>query len=573
MEPTVPKRDPFDLTTDSRGNLKRTIGKKWKDDGSDIIPATFYLGRDRAAAGVASVNLGKAWDAVCERWYRRKDTEFPLWDEVTYPIAMAVAASKDHVAVTYPLEEDIDLLQWGEKLDMEISHWLAELRGMFPFIQIELANGQLRDKVGFTLDCAEDRAEKKLAEVRQLKGKAGGKTLAEALQGYEEYAAKKYQRDGRPTEFAGLVRRRIAALREHLGDGVNTLLAGVDTAFLDEWVLYWQNRPANKRGGAVSREWAKGVIKQVRDFVRWLNRRVAEYGWRTPPDHQVLPARVKPTPEEIVTAKAKRRRYKRDELAVLWEYARPQERVLLVLALNCGFGAREIETLGLAEVDLDNALIDKTRTKTLVRGKWRLWPETVAGLRWYLARRPQSDSPLVFVKAGGKPFLTQTKGDNRGQTIPNAWDRLYKRVAKDHPEFVKLSFNKLRKTGPDWVRKHHSDELADMMLGHGKAGVLDAYTGKPVRRLFRALRRYRRFLAPVFTVPDPFAAPALKKNTALSLGTIKRIQDLRRQGYTMKKTAELVGVCVDSVRRYGSRDKIGLLPPDPPPDRISGPPT
>jgi hypothetical protein len=90
------------------------------------------------------------------------------------------------------------------------------------------------------------------------------------------------------------------------------------------------------------------------------------------------------------------------------------------------------------------------------------------------------------------------------------------------------------------------------MLGHGKAGVVDAYTDKPFQLLFRPLRRYRRFLQPVFDkVAEPFPEGKPRaKNVSVSRGTIIKMQELRAQGRTLKEVAHEVGVCVQTVQRY-----------------------
>ena len=135
--------------------------------------------------------------------------------------------------------------------------------------------------------------------------------------------------------------------------------------------------------------------------------------------------------------------------------------------------------------------------------------------------------------------------------IPNTWFRVYQRIQKDFRTFPKLSFNKLRKTGANWFRAKHSAEVASLYLGHGKKVILDNYTDRPFGRLFRALRRYGKYLREVFdAVAVPFPDDAKKSNTSISLGKIKRIQQLRQQGFTLKKVAELTGVSIQTVQRY-----------------------
>lgn len=303
-------------------------------------------------------------------------------------------------------------------------------------------------------------------------------------------------------------------------------------------------------------DWAKGVIKTVRDFVRWLHR--SDFDWKKPSDYEVLPSRVKKLNEEKAIVH-RVPRYKRDEVGVLWEYGGPVERVWMLLALNCGFGISEISTLRLDEIIETDAegepvppRIDRRRTKTETYMKWRLWPETVTALKWFIEKvRPESESPYVFVNRKGKPLASRTKGGNRNGTIPNAWNRVYARIKKDKATFPKKSFNKLRKTGSNLIRKWHGKEIADMHLGHGRREVVDAYTDKPYRLLYRAISRLRRFLLPaISTVSDAFPDKTRQSNPSLSLATRKRIKQLRDQGYTLKGVAEAVGVTIQTVQRY-----------------------
>jgi hypothetical protein len=184
-----------------------------------------------------------------------------------------------------------------------------------------------------------------------------------------------------------------------------------------------------------------------------------------------------------------------------------------------------------------------------------LWDVTVEGLRWYKEKvRPESDLPWFFLTKHGRPLTAPTKGNNRSQQIPNCWGRVLKRIHKDQETFRKLSFNKLRKTSSNWIRRKFGKEIADLFLGHGPAEIVDAYTDKRYAELYRAIRRYGRFLAPVFAVierpfPDPVGGRTAA-NLKITPGKKRHMQELRDQGFTMKQVAKMEGVAVDTVRRY-----------------------
>src|SRR5262245_14048770 len=95
----MPKKDPFNLTRDARGNFKRTLGVKLSE--GEYVPHTFYLGRDRAQACVQVCQLEKCWNAVHDRWYRRRETPRACWDATTLEIAKAVGLGKAEVQVKF----------------------------------------------------------------------------------------------------------------------------------------------------------------------------------------------------------------------------------------------------------------------------------------------------------------------------------------------------------------------------------------------------------------------------------------------------------------------------------------
>jgi integrase len=325
---------------------------------------------------------------------------------------------------------------------------------------------------------------------------------------------------------------------------------------LQDWLRHWANRPVAKHGKPVSRDWAKSCIKTIRDFVRWLHRS-SLFDWSKPAQYEVLPMPVRANAEDQAAEVQDRvRRYNRDELGTLWQYAAPRERVFLLLGLNCGFGLREIATLRLHEVDLDKGSIQRKRTEPGVFARWKLWPETVEALRWWMANRPKSESPYVFLTEKGRPIVERTKGGNPNQTIPNAWGRLYRKILKDKAGFPRLSFNKLRKTGSKWIRRKFGREVADLYLSHGRLEIVDASAERPFNLVAKATDRLRRVLEPVFSgVEIPFPAEKTRNpNYVLSLATIARMKELRGQGMTLKEIAKETGTCVQTVLRHTRKE-------------------
>ena len=84
-------------------------------------------------------------------------------------------------------------------------------------------------------------------------------------------------------------------------------------------------------------------------------------------------------------------------------------------------------------------------------GEWVLWPETLEALN-YLKQYQKPDSVFVVLNTAGSALNRGTLKGNENQVIKNHWDNLMKRIRADHPDFYKLPFKHLRKTGANLMR-------------------------------------------------------------------------------------------------------------------------
>lgn len=555
---------PFKIAQDKDGYFKRMIGKKLSKTGNlfdpaDFVPVTFYLGRDRAQAAINSVRLEKVWDAVQAKWFKLRDTACAHWDETTLAIGKAVASGATRIEVEFPHVDDAHLVP-GASVSELAARWLADLRQQFPDLELDHADPRLRENAAAHVEDKIRRADAAAEDARKLRGVASGHKLREALAAYCEYVRLK-QRDREDAEvlsdYGALILRRVEHVERILGADLDKPLASVNNDFLDRWILTWANRPETAKGGTSSVSWCVGVIKTLREFIRWLHK-TDLFAWEKPRGYEVSPVTIRQTGDEV-EAEQTVTRYKLDEVGILWQYANARDRVFLLLGLNCGFGLGEIATLRRSELHLDKPkpFIKRLRRKNKRWGRWWLWPETVAGLRWYLEKvRPASESRYVFVTDEGRPLAARTKGGrNRVQVVPNLWTRLHVRVEKDHPKFERRTFNKLRKSGATWVRNKAGVEVCSLYLSHGKKVMADHYAAKAFRPVSKALRAIHKTLAPVLaTVADPFPEEQKRApNIIMPRSKVRRIQELRRQGYTIKKIAEITGVCTQTVNRYVPR--------------------
>ncbi|MBX9623231.1 MAG: hypothetical protein K2X82_05405 [Gemmataceae bacterium] len=123
---------------------------------------------------------------------------------------------------------------------------------------------------------------------------------------------------------------------------------------IDDVVTFWANRPASSQGAAFATTVCKHHIRYWKSSFQWLYMEQA-FSSKQPPDlvwgrvrvlvHQHgIDARA--TPKQVAT-------YTGEELRVLREYGTDTTRVLMALALNCGFGIAGIGSLKSDQVQGD----------------------------------------------------------------------------------------------------------------------------------------------------------------------------------------------------------------------------
>jgi hypothetical protein len=549
------------LSQDSKGNYKRDLG--WTTEGKQ---PRFYLGRDKAQAEKRSMKLERLWELVEARWESlrqhhavleekwrqeaergewhhdmgtlesvrakwRQMIERPCWDSVTFAIADAIRTG-----------EPVCILDHGEHFQSSVDWEKGEIiwQNVSPDAQLEWLRGLQHAFPIITLNVADDTQYQK-----------GVEQAKKRQQAFQQLADRE----------ANLAAPREGTQRLHAA----LPLSVFNVAVIEGMIDYWKNRPLTKKGKPSSPETVKGIIKTVRHFVRWLSRN-PNFTWHKPTDLEFMPVRITPTPGE----NAKKIRtlqvdtYTLDELVTLYHYATGLERLLLLLGLNCGFGQAEIASLQTGEIELDEkhpfydlpgSWIRRIRFKTGVYGEWKLWHETVQGIRWMMGRRGTQKEGALILTREGRPLTLPTENNNRNNKIANCWGRLHERILKDveNEGFRRLSFNKLRKTAGDLIKRFSNGEIAGVFHCRGQVvptdDLSDLYTNRHFDKVFEVIEAVRQYLAPLFEgVTDPF--PQEITRPALSIGTIKRIKKLREQGYTQARVAEMLGISEGTVKRY-----------------------
>jgi len=255
--------------------------------------------------------------------------------------------------------------------------------------------------------------------------------------------------------------------------------------------------------------------------------------------------KLEKTPQDRIK---KRRYFKIAELITLWKHAKPWDRALMLLALNCGFSKREIATLQPEEIieRKGRSYIGRYRTKTEVYGQWLLWPETVQALE-YVRQFQKQGSRYAVVNKKGNPLHKGTPKGNENQVISNHWRNILDLITTDDNTFPRLSFKFLRKTGATFIRHlkiPNAAELASMYLAHGEASdhkdkLLSAYTTRPWKKLHKALMRLRKKLLPMITSVD---YPWKHIPVRTSLKIVEKVRELKAKGMTQKDIAIEVGL-------------------------------
>lgn len=269
----------------------------------------------------------------------------------------------------------------------------------------------------------------------------------------------------------------------------NKPIAALTLQDITTFVHYWAARPQGIKGRRMSAMTSIGILRYARAAFQWIDDN----------DIAVLPRkwdRVFRLKKYAATLRQQEQDisfFSLDELTLLYDKAKPWQRLLMLLGLNCGFAQAEIASLCVGEIHLDAPApyIDRQRAKTGVRGKWLLWTETADLLRQFanggsaddLALTTESDKPLLY--------FTDSKS-GKVDNISNVWTSLVRRCN------VKLSFKYLRKTSANWIRQHGGIEVSEAHLAHSDRTLAKLYTNRNFDKVFDALTAYRVYLAPLF---------------------------------------------------------------------------
>lgn len=381
----------------------------------------------------------------------------------------------------------------------------------------------------------------------------GDRTLHQALDGYAAWIREeKFDKSEGAVNDTGMTRlNMVKQLKTYLIPN-RPLSSLTDFAAVDQLFAVIRRRPVTFRyQKPMAKKTASNLIGELGRFFDWLHKS-PEWDWRKPPEFSEISRSPFELESDLEAESKEVPTYTVAQLRTLFEYGTPLERLLILLGINCAFGADQIGRLRIGEIVEKKGVhfIMRVRRKQKVRGIHRLFAATVEGLRWAMKGREDQKSAYVLVNGKGRPLWRKTSGGNRSKDIPNAWNRLLDRVCEDQPDFPRYGFNTLRDTSANMVRRLAGPEIASVHLTHRHQSSdrnLRQYTNVPRKKLFKAHQRLERKLATVFTVQDAWKD---REHQYISQRTIKRIRDLHEQGLPVGKIAQQTGVSKATVYRW-----------------------
>lgn len=559
-----------ELGKDSRGNRTRNLGWKLTANG-DRSQHRFYLGKDADEASCRNIRLQDLW-AIIES--EAESPQTALWNDTTLQIGMAIAAGQTtcHLAPPLPLVGDEDFRAYIYLVDQ-----YAKKYRMIAVLPADTEAYQ-RGK-GIT----DERTQEIVRIGRDVFGEvnilaAETRTLHEALDDYMAHVKSSFvDIETRATTGWGntQVKEALRLKEKH----PNIPLSRLDLMTIETMINLWRNRPMVKGGDEpIKPKTAESHIKRLKSFLWWLHRQ-EKYRWRIPPEVERLPVKVRETDREIQRRARPNQveTYSVTELATLYKYASPFERVYLLIGLNCGFSVAEFGTLRLNQVFLrqrhghdelvgytsnpNQSWIKRVRIKTKVYGEWLLWPETVQAVEWAIERRRKqpgfAEDALLCLTDRGLPFAGQTEGGNNSSRISKHWyGGLLRRVQNDYPDFRRLPPKSLRKTSGNMIREIAGGEIMAVFHCRGQAvktdHLADVYSNRPFGKVFKAIEQMREKLRPMFEAVQGESFPrAIKKGGPnITLATIENIRQLYLAGKRVCEIVREVGVSDMTVYRH-----------------------
>src|SRR5581483_850678 len=145
-------------------------------------------------------------------------------------------------------------------------------------------------------------------------------------------------------------------------------------------------------------------------FFTWLHLS-RDWRWRKPEDFDLIKRSPRELDEDVEREAADVPIYDLEQLKTILRYALPMERVFVLLALNCAYGADQTGRLRVNHLHLKEdglSYIRRIRRKKKTRSIHLLWRPTIDALKWALQQRGNHPSPILLLNESGGPFWYKT---------------------------------------------------------------------------------------------------------------------------------------------------------------------
>lgn len=543
-------------TPDKEGRFRPNVGFVITSNGKRT-PKRFVLGRNETEASRRAIRLSELWEHV-----KSNQDKLPVWDSESIWIAEQLARGVTQIKVGAGERQP---LEWGLWREKDYARKINLLTQRFPMINFVVADremyetGQALFERGIAAESTRMQKDGLVPGKEPIQLIATDGTLHRAFEEYIEWIDKEYySSEENATNDNGVAKQKqTKSLMIYTPDQP---LATLDTQAINRIVTVLRKRPINKRTKntpnekPLAKSYCAGLIKEFFFFLRhWLHFQ-SPYSWTMPADAHLINRKVEEFDSDVEQSGVEVPVYDRTQLAILNTYATPIERLFLLLALNCAYGADQAGRLKIREVMFEarRPYTKRIRRKKKVKSCHRLWGQTIEGLQWAKANHPTGDeSDHLIVKKDGTPYWRKTKGGNRAKDIPKLFEDLVERVQKDHSDFPWLGFNSLRDTSIDMVRRIAGEEMASTHAAHAHQSPdrnLRRYSNPRIKKLFKVHRKLERILEDVLAAaPDEPFKP--QRQAYISKQKNDLIDDLIVQGEKVSAIAQKAGVSQMTVYR------------------------
>lgn len=541
----------MNITLNSRGTVRENIGYTISETGNRN-KKKFSLGNDVKEATRRHVRIQELWEHVKSKHLK---STLPVWTETSLWIAEQLAKGQSIIRLDCRKPAPHE---WGNFRVLDYARNLNKLTQEYPFIRFAADDAQAYEEGQKLLQDFVEREGDRLK--KEGHAPSDVPVVLSAIQGtmhreivkYVKWIEEEYfSREENDVNDTGVIKRNhVKVIRSHLKD---VPLAALDTAEMDRMTTFFRKRPVSKRTKKrMARSYCANVIKELWCFFKWLH--FADNAWRMPSDAHLIKKKVDEFDSDVEQAGVEIPVYTIQQLAILNKYATPLERVFLLLALNCGYGADQSGRLKLSHIQWESnrPYIKRIRRKKKVKSCHLLWQQTFEGLQWAKGNRPlKCESDWAIVKADGTGYWRKTAGGSRARDIPKRFSDLVKRVREDIPDFPWLGFNALRDTSINLVRRLSNEELASTHAAHAHQSTdrnLRRYSNPKLKALFKVHSKMERVLAEVFAAA-PIDAFKPQKQAYLTVATNEKINEMLAGGEKISKIAKDTGVSEMTVRR------------------------